>query len=155
MSESLIEKYPFFFNVSCSCHNHDKYSNILAKTGCFFLIPAFLFLYNSSNILTIINGSLTLMITMTSITYHLTHKPYYKCIDVITVWMSGIIGAYNTIIWLYYYCSIYLIITLSLIIIMFFMDLYGYTYYLKYHLLLHIFGSTALSFLAIHNIIYN
>ena len=72
MSETLIEKYPFFFKVSCSCRNHHKYSGILAKTSLLFFIPTILFFYNPSNTLTIINGSLTLMLCMTSITYHLS-----------------------------------------------------------------------------------
>lgn len=150
-----IEKYPFFFNVSCSCKNHNIYPNILAKTGSLFIIPAFLFLYNPSNILTIINGSLILLLTTTSITYHLTHDPLYRCIDILILWTTFLTTTIIWVIWIYNYCSIYLLISSVMYFINIYIEYNKCTYYLNYHIFLHFNTIIGLSFYALHNIIYN
>lgn len=161
MSETLIEKYPFFFKVSCSCCNHPKYSNILTKTGCLFLIPAFLFFYNPSNTLTIINGSLTLMLCMTSITYHLIHEPVYRCMDIITVYLTSTMSIITIISWwneLYNFFILLSILFFTIVfIINFNKNLITIKNYisLEHHILIHLCTNLGFTMFAIHNLCYN
>ena len=78
----------FFFTVRCSCKLSRRYRNCLSVTGVTFFIPALLFLRQKSYLM----GSLSAVLTATTVVYHSTHDSRLRAIDVSMVWLNGFTG---------------------------------------------------------------
>jgi len=78
----------FFFTVTCACNESKRFRHILVLSSLPFSVPAYLLLRQG----TIFLGSLAAALTLTSIVYHATHRPWVRAFDVLLVWLVGMVG---------------------------------------------------------------
>ena len=84
----------FFLDVNCGCRESRRFGHCLCLTGATFAIPAALLLRQRSFLV----GTLAAALTATTITYHATHRPRVRATDVLTLWLTAVVGIVQAIV---------------------------------------------------------
>ena len=85
---------PFFFEVHCACKESKRFRHVLSITGMSFSCPAVLLLRQRSILL----GMLASALTVSTIVYHSTHDPRAHAVDVLTLWVTAVVGVVQAIV---------------------------------------------------------
>lgn len=143
-----------FFKCRCACEQSPRFSHCLCLSALTFLVPSALLLHQRNASL----GGSALLLFFTSVSYHWTHSPTLRALDVGMVWLTGSLGLLQCAAeFLYYGANTWFMLSLLGIVFVVMIDCVPACYArmngldviaLQWHVALHLLCAASLLFFA-------